>query len=226
MEKAIILGKSKNFPLKLFIKKFKNSGFDIINKQDLEIDKLKKIISEEPIDLLIIDYIILKDISSILLSSKIGSFISSSVILFDNQKLSNLTLFNDFDGLEYLSENNNPKEIEMRIDRITYKLQKNRIKKIGKYIFNPGESTLTLINKNKKIHMGYLAKSILNELLMSPGETIEKQFLMKKYWNSDDSYTARNLDSVIVKLRKYLKDDKNIKILCDKRKGYRIYVKK
>ena len=93
-------------------------------------------------------------------------------------------------------------------------------RKIGLYRFNP--VTQNLYFGEVVQYLGNLESSILEELVSMQGETIYKSDLLKKYWKDITVYTSRNLDSVIVKLRKRFAEDKNIRIISLKKIGYRL----
>ena len=95
-------------------------------------------------------------------------------------------------------------------------------RKIGMYRFNPVTQNLYFGDNYETI--GNLEASVLAELTAQNGETVEKNNLLDKYWGGYSVYTSRNLDSVIVKLRKRFTKDPNIRIISLKRQGYRIVI--
>lgn len=93
-------------------------------------------------------------------------------------------------------------------------------RKIGLYRFNPITQKLYFGDESQDI--GNLESSILDELCSLQGETIYKLYLVNKYWGDSSVYSSRNLDSIIVKLRKRIAKDDNIRIISLKKIGYRL----
>lgn len=95
-------------------------------------------------------------------------------------------------------------------------------RKIGKFKFNP--VTQCLHYDEDVQNLGNLESSVLNELSAVNGGVVLKNDLLEKYWFGVSYYTSRNLDSVVVKLRKRFHQDANVHILSLKRNGYRLVV--
>jgi len=95
-------------------------------------------------------------------------------------------------------------------------------RKIGKFKFNP--VTQCLHYDEDVQNLGNLESSVLNELSAINGGVVHKNDLLEKYWFGVSYYTSRNLDSVVVKLRKRFHQDANVHILSLKRNGYRLVV--
>lgn len=123
---------------------------------------------------------------------------------------------------DYIKKPVHTEEFLLRVRKVIGDLSTGAgyFRKIGLYRFNP--VTQNLYFGDIVQFLGNLESSILGELSSMQGETIYKSDLLKKYWNGYTVYTSRNLDSVIVKLRKRFTMDRNIHIISLKKIGYRL----
>ena len=81
---------------------------------------------------------------------------------------------------------------------------------IGKFVFHPEELTLT-INGNTRTLTLKEAELILF-FAKNPNKVLSRNDILKSVWGSDDYFLGRSLDVFISRLRKYFKDDSNLKI--------------
>jgi DNA-binding response OmpR family regulator len=125
---------------------------------------------------------------------------------------------------DYIKKPIRPEELILRVKKILGDLKHGPVYeiKVGSFKFSP--ISQKLISTKEIQSLGNLESSILHELIMQKGETVNKYDLLQKYWKEDSQYNSRNLDSVIVKLRKRLFEDENIRILSLKRIGYRLVI--
>jgi DNA-binding response OmpR family regulator len=125
---------------------------------------------------------------------------------------------------DYVQKPVNMDELQLRIKRVLRSMNSGLgyFRRIGKFNYNPIIQSL-FIDKDE-IPLGSLESSVLNELSVVNGAIVDKKELLEKYWQSETYYTSRNLDSVIVKLRKRFKPDPTIRILSVKRHGYRLII--
>lgn len=125
---------------------------------------------------------------------------------------------------DYIKKPIRPEELILRVKKIMGDLNHSNGYeiKVGNYKFSPVSQKLISVKEIQSL--GNLESSILHELIMQQGETVDKYELLNKYWKEDSKYNSRNLDSVIVKLRKRLSEDPNIRILSLKRLGYRLII--
>lgn len=123
---------------------------------------------------------------------------------------------------DYLIKPFNFEELLIRIKKTLGDISSGEgyFRKIGLYRFNPVTQSLYFNDEYETI--GNLESCVLTELTAVNGATVEKAHLLEKYWNGQTVYTSRNLDSVIVKLRKRFSKDPSIRIISIKRQGYRI----
>ena len=81
---------------------------------------------------------------------------------------------------------------------------------IGRYSFDHENLRLTHETTDKKLTQ--MEADILGYLCKRQGEVVKRSEILKSIWGEDDYFSGRSLDVFISKLRKYLKEDENIKI--------------
>ncbi|MCG8307001.1 MAG: response regulator transcription factor [Cytophagales bacterium] len=91
---------------------------------------------------------------------------------------------------------------------------------IGKYSFDPGNLLLT--NKKEEKKLTQMEADILSYLCHRKSEVVKRSEILKAIWGEDDYFNGRSLDVFISRLRKYLKDDENIKILNHHGVGFKL----
>lgn len=97
-------------------------------------------------------------------------------------------------------------------------------KNIGKFIFNPEELTLTFDGKSRTLTLK--EAELIKYLSGNPNIVLSRNDILEKVWGSNDYFLGRSLDVFISRLRKYFKDDPNIKIVNLHGIGFRFSVKK
>ena len=81
---------------------------------------------------------------------------------------------------------------------------------IGKYIFTPSQSLLSIGEKKQTL----TAKEalILEILCKEKGNIVNRDKILNEVWKNSDFYSSRSLDVFITKIRKYLSQDTDISI--------------
>ena len=118
-------------------------------------------------------------------------------------------------GDDYITK---PFSIEELILRINVFLKRSmaderktkEIIQIGRYSFDHENLHLTHETTDKKLTQ--MEADILGYLCKRQGEVVKRSEILKSIWGEDDYFSGRSLDVFISKLRKYLKEDENIKI--------------
>jgi DNA-binding response OmpR family regulator len=87
---------------------------------------------------------------------------------------------------------------------------KAKIISIGSYIFDPGNQCLATGGKTKRITEK--ESDILAYLSAHRNKVIKREELLKELWGENDYFFGRSLDVFITKIRKYLKDDPELRI--------------
>lgn len=94
-----------------------------------------------------------------------------------------------------------------------------------------GQSCLDFHNQQLTVNqqtypLTYKENLILKLLFERPNEVIDREIFLKEVWGKDGFFVARSMDVFISRVRKYLKDDVNLKIENLRAIGYRLHVKK
>jgi len=94
--------------------------------------------------------------------------------------------------------------------------------KIGNYNFDSKNLKLNIDSKER--NLTHRESELLRLLIENKNNIIERSIILKKIWGEDDYFLGRSLDVFISRLRKYLKDDPNIKIENIHSVGFRLIV--
>ncbi|WP_426583299.1 response regulator transcription factor [Mucilaginibacter sp. R-33] len=128
-------------------------------------------------------------------------------------------------GNDYLKK---PFSLEELIIRIRALLSKNRlvttksagITKIGRYSFHYPQGELNFEQNSRMLTTR--EGEILNLLIMSKNQLLNRDELLLSLWQNNDYFSSRSLDVFITKLRRYLKDDPSVCILNVRGRGYKL----
>lgn len=120
-------------------------------------------------------------------------------------------------GDDYLTKPFNIEELVLKIEIF---LKRNKISNnnsstrnvlsVGKFRFNTNDLQLSLGDESRRLtsREAYLLKYLIE----NQNQVLKKEDILKEVWDSDSYFNSRSLDVFISRLRKYLKDDPNIKI--------------
>ncbi len=126
---------------------------------------------------------------------------------------------------DYITKPFSMEELVFRIGAILRRVKGKKDKEItlyqiGKYTFDTQKQVLIADDKTQKLTT---KESELLALLCSRvNEILERNFALKSIWIDDNYFNARSMDVYITKLRKLLKDDRNIEIINIHGKGYKL----
>ena len=85
--------------------------------------------------------------------------------------------------------------------------------KIGSYTLDAEHASLRNDNTNTKKVLTVREAQILQLLADNKNETVKREAILSRFWNTEDDYFAsRTLDVFIAKLRKLLEDDPLVSI--------------
>lgn len=87
----------------------------------------------------------------------------------------------------------------------------NNVFKIGEYIFDFNRQLLSFKDKEQKLTSKESA--LLRLLSLNLNQVLDRSYALKEIWNDDSYFNARSMDVYITKLRKFLKDDKNVELI-------------
>jgi DNA-binding response OmpR family regulator len=95
--------------------------------------------------------------------------------------------------------------------------------KIGSYLFNFSNLSLTFGNQQKRLTLK--EAELIRLFAENPNKVLSRSEILKLIWGSDDYFLGRSLDVFISRLRKYLIDDPEINIVNIHGIGFRFNVK-
>ncbi|HJV20605.1 MAG TPA: response regulator transcription factor [Sediminibacterium sp.] len=90
---------------------------------------------------------------------------------------------------------------------------------IGKFSFEGNKQLLILNGENRKL--SFRETELLRYFCLNTNVVIQRKELLNYIWGNDSFFNSRNLDVYITKLRGYLKEDPNLRIITIKGVGYR-----
>ncbi|NOX48017.1 MAG: response regulator transcription factor [Chlorobi bacterium] len=173
---------------------------------------------EQNFDLCILD-VMLPKMDGFALASKIRETDEDIPILFLSAKsmkedrIEGLTVGGD----DYITKPFNIEELALKIEiflkrsRITNKKEKTAaILEIGEFRFDP--ENLLLEHKNGEKRLTSRESELLVYFASNQNKVLKKEQIMKEVWDNSSYFNSRSLDVFVSRLRKYLRDDPNIRI--------------
>ncbi len=128
---------------------------------------------------------------------------------------------------DYITKPFSMEELVLRIEAIIRRVRgkKNKEQQVydfGTMIFDTQKQILTIGNEQTKLTT---KESELLALLCSyANDILERNHALKQIWEEDTYFNARSMDVYITKLRKLLKNAKDIEIINIHGKGYKLIV--
>ena len=101
-------------------------------------------------------------------------------------------------------------EVFLKRARISSNPVSSVIVNVGKYVFNAEMLTLTINDTEYKLTLR--EAELLGYFVNNKEKLIAREDILKDIWGNDDYFNGRSLDVFISRIRKYLKEDKKIKI--------------
>lgn len=175
-----------------------------------------QVIRQEKFDLCILD-VMLPELDGFTVAEEIRKFDTEIPIIFltakslKEDKIKGLKLGGD----DYITK---PFSIEELILKIEVFLRRRNIAvpgpvskyKLGCYEFDYPNLTLTCNGSSETLTQR--EADLLKVFLDQPNQVIKRSEILEKLWGEDDYFMGRSLDVFISRLRKYLKNDENLKI--------------
>lgn len=82
--------------------------------------------------------------------------------------------------------------------------------KLSTYIFD--YPNLLLLREDKQKRLTQKEADLLHYFANNKGQVVKRSAILEKLWGQDDYFMGRSLDVFISRLRKYLKEDENLRI--------------
>lgn len=123
-------------------------------------------------------------------------------------------------GNDYLKKPFSMEELIVRILSLLDRVPLKNAITIGQFTFDYTKQTLSI--QKEALLLTHKEAELLFYLSEKRNEILDRTFILKKMWGSDDFFNARSMDVFISKLRKKLKKDKNIQIINIRGFGYKL----
>jgi DNA-binding response OmpR family regulator len=132
-------------------------------------------------------------------------------------------------GDDYITKPFSTEELSLRIEAILrrskYSILKNDVSnefKIGKYRFD--YSNYMLFSPGGERRLTKKEAEVLRLLCINKNQIVKREVALKNIWGDDDYFMGRSMDVYITKLRKFLKEDKDVSIVNIPRTGFKLEV--
>ena len=118
----------------------------------------------------------------------------------------------DLGADDYITKPFDEEELLWKIKAVIRRLPEstNEVISIGKYTFDFSNQSLTINGTSKRITEK--ESDILKYLNTHRNRVVKREELLKDLWGENDYFFGRSLDVFITKIRKYLKDDSDLRI--------------
>lgn len=96
---------------------------------------------------------------------------------------------------------------------------------IGRYTLDMQAQTLVFADSGESVELSHIEATLLKELAVNIGSTVEASALMRLIWQRDDPYSRNSLHGFVHKLRHYLRHDASIALVNQRGIGYMLTVR-
>jgi DNA-binding response OmpR family regulator len=200
-------------------------GFSVRLCEDGEI-ALDEFHKQEP-QIMVLD-VMMPKMDGFELAKKIRSINETIPIIFLTAKSQTEDVLTGFDvgGNDYLKKPFSMEELIVRVKNLLQRGAMQRtaaIHEIGDYTFDFPRQKLTFKDEDP-VNLTHREAHLLYNLVQKKNQVLDRSYILKKLWGSDDFFTGRSMDVFITKLRKKLAKDENIEIVNVRGYGYKLVV--
>jgi DNA-binding response OmpR family regulator len=185
---------------------------------------LSKYQTEKP-ELLVLDVMMPKK-DGFTLAKEIRETDDSIPIIFLTAKSQTQDVVEGFTigGNDYLKKPFSMEELIVRINNLLHRTREQKqvdTINFSKYTFNFPKQTLQYKNE-AIVQLTHREAHLLFHLIKNKNQVLDRSLILNKLWGNDDFFNARSMDVFITKLRKKLKQDKEIEIINVRGFGYKL----
>ncbi len=132
-------------------------------------------------------------------------------------------------GDDYITKPFSMEELVLRIQAVLKRTNPiaghkgKNIFTIGKYTFDYDQQNLQISSKPQKLTSK--ESELLKLLCLHINDTLERELALKLVWGEDSYFNGRSMDVFISKLRKYLREDRNVEIVNVHGRGFKLVVR-
>jgi DNA-binding response OmpR family regulator len=185
---------------------------------------LSKYQTEKP-ELLVLDVMMPKK-DGFTLAKEIRETDDSIPIIFLTAKSQTQDVVEGFTigGNDYLKKPFSMEELIVRINNLLHRTREQKqvdTINFSKYTFNFPKQTLQYKNE-AIVQLTHREAHLLFNLIKNKNQVLDRSLILNKLWGNDDFFNARSMDVFITKLRKKLKQDKEIEIINVRGFGYKL----
>lgn len=183
--------------------------------------------TEQDYDILVLD-VMMPQLDGFTLAKKVREENDHIPIIFLTAKSQVEDVLEGFHvgGNDYLKKPFSMEELIVRIKNLLQRSttqQTAAIHQLGNYNFDFPKQRLQH-QQDDEIKLTHREAHLLYHLLLKKNEVLDRSYILKKLWGSDDFFTGRSMDVFITKLRKKLQKDDRIEIVNVRGYGYKLIV--
>lgn len=129
-------------------------------------------------------------------------------------------------GDDYITKPFNMEELLLRIEVFLKRTLKEEHEekefKIGPMVFD--SKNLMLIDGENKIQMTQKESDLLRYLCIHANTVVKREDVLMSVWGKEDYFLGRSMDVFMTKIRKYLKDLKNVELVTIHGVGFKLVI--
>ena len=224
MKHKILLAEDEPFLGKVIKESLEKNGYDVVLANDGK--EAWSIFNENNFSMCILDVMMpYKD--GFTLASQIREFNKEIPLMFLTAKADIKDVVKGYasGGNDYLRKPFSLDELFLRVSELLKRNSKYAVVieelKIGSYTFLPKRQELIDI-KNNAVKLSYKETRLLELLLQSKNQVLDRKTTLLTLWGDDNFFTTRNMDVYITKLRKKLQNDIAVEIVNIRGYGYKL----
>lgn len=225
----VLLIEDEEMLARIVMDSLETRGFEMLHAPDGEAGWA--LFNSESPDMIVMD-VMMPGMDGFTLTEKIRQSDKDTPIIFLTARSQTSDVVNGFEmgGNDYLRKPFSMDELVVRIKSLMNRQKgaaaaatgdaETEIVTIGSYIFNYTKQVL--ICNNHSAFLSHREAEILKRLYEKRNQVLERKSVLLDLWGDDTFFNARSMDVFITKLRRYLKEDPDVKIVNIRGIGYKL----